>query len=169
VVINQVRPIYVTFAIPEQQLNRVRAALKQGGDIGAEATVPGGPRTGETGRLSFVDNAVDVTTGTIKLKATFDNKDMLLWPGQFADVALTLRQQADAVVVPSQSVQTGPEGSYVYVIQPDNTAVQRQVKIDRSLGAETVIRSGLQPNERIVVDGQLRLVPGAKVAPKPAP
>jgi multidrug efflux system membrane fusion protein len=99
----------------------------------------------------------------------FDNKDKNLWPGQFADVTLTLAQQDNALTVPSQAVQTGPEGGYVYVIRPDMTVEQRKVSVDRSEGAETVIRDGLRADEKIVLDGQLRLKPGVKVVSKPAP
>lgn len=169
VVINQVSPIYVTFSVPEQSLPRLRQLMASAKPPAVEALPSKGAGRAEKGVLSFIDNAVDTTTGTIKLKAVFDNQDKNLWPGQFADVTLTLAQQENALTVPSQAVQTGPEGTYVYVIRPDMTAEQRKVGVDRTEGAAAVIRDGLKPDERIVVDGQLRLKPGAKVVAKPAP
>jgi multidrug efflux system membrane fusion protein len=114
--------------------------------------------------LTFIDNAVDSTTGTIKLKATFENPDNRLWPGQFVNVALTLRTEANAVVVPSQAVQTGQAGQYVFVVKQDMTAEYRPVVVASSVGNETVIQKGLATGETVVTDGQLRLVPGVKVA-----
>ena len=168
-VVNQVSPIYVTFSVTEQQLPRIRQLLAEGKTLPVEA-IPS-RRTGvpEAGKLSFVDNTVDTTTGTIKLKGVFANTGRTLWPGQFADVTLTLGELRDALVVPSQAVQTGPDGTFVYVVSKDKTAEMRKVKTDRTLAGETVISSGLQTGEQIVVDGQLRLKPGAKIVSKPAP
>lgn len=168
VVINQVSPIYVTFSVPEQHFARIRKLMAEG-PLAVEAVPSRSAGPAEKGRLTFLDNAVDMTTGTIRLKGAFANKSRILWPGQFADVTLTLGEQPDALVVPSQAVQTGPEGQYVYVIRQDLTAEQRRVAVDRTMGGETVIRSGLEAGERIVIDGQFRLSPGAKVNPKPAP
>jgi len=116
--------------------------------------------------LTFVDNAVDVNTGTIKLRAAFANKERHLWPGQFVDVVMTLTTQPNAVVVPSQAVQTGQSGQYVFVIKNDLTVESRPIIVGRSLDGETVIEKGLQSGEKVVTDGQLRLVPGAKVETK---
>ena len=124
------------------------------------------------GGLTFVDNAVDQTTGTILLKATFPNEDNALWPGQFVNVTLTLSELTDAVVVPSQAVQVGQSGQFVYVVNPDPTnaanqiAENRPVKTGIAFGGETVVQSGLKAGETVVTDGQLRLAPGVKVTVK---
>jgi len=161
VTINQIEPIYVSFAIPEQQL----AELKQ---YSATKTLkvdaaPQGSNQHFQGRLTFIDNAVDLTTGTIKLKATFDNAQHVLWPGQFVDVNLQLKSQPNAIVIPTAALQTSQNGTFVYVINPDMTAQQQPVKVGWNVGDDTVIASGLQPGQRVVTDGQLRLTPGAKV------
>jgi multidrug efflux system membrane fusion protein len=161
VTINQIEPIYVSFSIPEQQL----AELKQYSNsksLKVDAA-PQGSTQHFQGRLTFIDNSVDLTTGTIKLKATFDNAAHVLWPGQFADVNLTLKSQPNAVVVPTAALQTSQNGTYVYVVEQDLTAKQQPVKVGWNVGEETVIASGLQPGQRVVTDGQLRLTPGAKV------
>jgi membrane fusion protein, multidrug efflux system len=161
VTINQIEPIYVSFSIPEQQL----AELKQYSNtksLKVEAA-PQGSTQHFQGRLTFIDNSVDLTTGTIKLKATFDNAAHMLWPGQFADVNLTLKSQPNAVVVPTAALQTSQSGTYVYVVDQDLTAKQQPVKVGWNVGEDTVIASGLQPGQRVVTDGQLRLTPGAKV------
>ena len=113
--------------------------------------------------VTFIDNAVDATTGTIKVKATFENGDHQLWPGQFVDVVLTLMQQPNAITIPSVAVQTGQQGQYVYVVKSDSTVENRTVNVVRTVGQESVIEKGLQPGERVVTDGQLRLQPGARV------
>jgi multidrug efflux system membrane fusion protein len=129
------------------------------------------PRTEETlatGELSFVNNMVDQTTATIQLKATFANTNNALWPGQFLDVSLVLTTRT-AIVVPSQAIQPGQAGPYVFVVKPDQTVESRPVVPGTRLGAETIIEQGLRAGERVVIDGQLRLVPGAKIevrAPK---
>ena len=161
VTINQIEPIYVSFSIPEQQL----AELKQ---YSAEKTLkvdaaPQGSTQHFQGKLTFIDNAVDLTTGTIKLKATFDNAAHVLWPGQFVDVNLTLKSQPNAIVIPTAALQTSQNGTFVYVVNQDLTAQQQQVKVGWNVGDETVIASGLQAGQRVVTDGQLRLTPGAKV------
>lgn len=165
VVINQVRPIYVSFAVPEQHLADVKRYLAQGG-LKVEAVVGGGKGGSVVGALSFVNNTVDPTTGTIQLKATFPNADNVLWPGQFVDVALTLTSEK-ATVVPAQAVQSGQQGSFVFVVKPDNTVESRPVKVGRRLGGEVVVDQGVTGGERVVTDGQLRLVPGARVEIKP--
>ena len=161
VTINQIEPIYVSFSIPEQQL----AELKQYSNTKSLKVdaAPQGSTQHFQGRLTFIDNSVDLTTGTIKLKATFDNAAHALWPGQFADVNLTLKSQPNAVVVPTAALQTSQNGTYVYLVEQDLTAKQQPVKVGWNVGEDTVIASGLQPGQRVVTDGQLRLTPGAKV------
>jgi membrane fusion protein, multidrug efflux system len=161
VTINQIEPIYVSFSIPEQQL----AELKQYSNTKSLKVdaAPQGSTQHFQGKLTFIDNSVDLTTGTIKLKATFDNAAHMLWPGQFADVNLTLKSQPNAIVVPTAALQTSQNGTYVYVVDQDLTAKQQPVKVGWNVGEDTVIASGLQPGQRVVTDGQLRLTPGAKV------
>ncbi len=162
VVINQIQPIYVTFSVAEQYLSDIKKYMS-GGKILVEAFITIGKDNPEEGVLTFVDNTVDVATGTIKLKATFANKKKRLWPGQFVDVVMVLTMQPNAIVVPSQSVQTGQKGQYVFVIKDDLTVEDRPVTVGKTLNSETVIDKGLQAGEKVVTDGQLRLVPGAKV------
>lgn len=162
VVINQITPMYVDFAAPEQYLAEIKKRMA-GGRLRVEALIPkdqGGP---EEGLLSFVDNAVDVTTGTIRLKGTFSNPRRRLWPGQFVDVVLTLGSQPNVAVVPSQSIMTTQNGQYVFVVKSDKTVESRAVTVGQALNGETVIEKGLQAGEVVVTDGQLRLVPGSKV------
>lgn len=162
VIINQVRPIYVNFAVPEQSLSAIRSYMAKG-QLSVEALPPNSVNAPATGTLSFVDNAVDATTGTIKLKAVFPNKDNGLWPGQFVSTSLKLYDQKDALVVPAQAVQTGPNGQYAYVVKPDMTVEMRTVEVDRNDGADVIIAKGLRKGEQVVVTGQLRLAPGAKI------
>ncbi len=162
VVINQVQPIYVSFAVPEQRLFEIRDHMAKG-QLAVDALPPNSDRAAAIGTLSFVDNAVDTTTGTIKLKAAFPNKDSALWPGQFVNVSLKLYDQKDALLIPSQAVQTGPKGQYVYVVKQDMTAEVRQIELDRVDGDNSIISKGLDKGEEVVVKGQLRLAPGAKV------
>jgi multidrug efflux system membrane fusion protein len=115
------------------------------------------------GRLSFIDNTVDSATGTIKLKGEFANTDRRLWPGQYVNVTLILHTQPNAIVVPSQAVQNGQQGQFVFVIKPDMTVEMRPVAVNRSSGGQSIIDAGLKPGERVVTDGQLRLVPGSRV------
>jgi multidrug efflux system membrane fusion protein len=161
VTINQIEPIYVTFSIPEQQLTELKQYSAQK-SLKVDAA-PQGSSQHFSGRLTFIDNAVDTTTGTIKLKATFANDQHVLWPGQFVDVNLTLKSQPNALVIPTAALQTSQQGTYVYVVNPDMTAQPQPVKVGWTLGEETVIAFGLQPGQRVVTDGQLRLTPGAKV------
>jgi membrane fusion protein, multidrug efflux system len=165
VVINQVDPIYVSFSVPEQRLGAIRRYMNAG-SVRVRATLPDADTPAVSGRLEFVDNAVDTTTGTIRLKAAFRNEERVLWPGQFVNAVLTLYEQTDAVVVPAQAVQTGPTGQYVFVVKPDLTAEVRPVIPDRTVGGETVIAQGVVPGERVVTTGQSRLVPGSKVSIK---
>lgn len=166
VVINQTSPIYVAFAVPEQNLPLIRTALSKG-ELGTEA-LPKEQDVVIPGILSFVDNGIDPATGTVLLKATFPNTDRALWPGQFLNVALTLAVEKNAVVVPSPAVQTGQSGTFVMVVKADMTIELRPVAVARSVGDESVIASGLKAGETVVTDGHLRLVPGAKVEIKKA-
>ena len=162
VVVNQIHPIYVTFSVPEQYLAEIKRYRAEG-PLRVEAIIPSQEQNPANGVLSFIDNAVDNTTGTIKLKGTFENPDNRLWPGQFVNVALTLTTQPNAVVAPSQAVQTGQVGQYVFVVRQDMTAEYRPVVAGDNVAGETVIQKGLVAGETLVTDGQLRLVPGMKV------
>jgi membrane fusion protein, multidrug efflux system len=161
VVINQIAPLFEDFSVPEQYLGLIKKYMA-GGQLRIEAT-PYGDTAPEPGYLSFVDNTVDNTTGTIKLKGTFANTDHRLWPGQFSTVSLRLSEEENATVVPTQAVQTGQTGDFVFVINSDQRAESRPVKVARTLGAESVIAKGIEPGETVVTDGQLRLIPGVKV------
>ena len=164
VVINQLNPIYVNFSVPEQHLTDVRKAMAAD-TLVVQAQQPDG--TGiASGKLTFVDNSVDTTTATIKLKATFDNKDKALWPGQFVKVALILGEQKNAVVVASRAVLTGPKGQYVFVVGAQQTVDTRNIEVDRVDGTDTVVRKGLAGGETVVIDGQSRLLPGSKISVK---
>ncbi len=160
--INQVQPIYVTFAVPESQLPDVKKYMAQ-----RKLTVVASPQDEsvqpETGVLTFVDNAVDMTTGTIKLKATFPNADRKLWPGEFVRVNLRLTTQPDALTVPNQAVQTGQDGPFVYVVKGDHTVETRQVVTGTRVDQDLVLNSGVQAGETVVTEGQLRLAPGTRV------
>jgi multidrug efflux system membrane fusion protein len=161
IVINQVSPIYIDFSIPEQYLGSVDKFMKQG-KLRVEAT-PYGDTQKEIGTLTFIDNSVDNTTGTIKLKGTFDNADHKLWPGQFSTVALRLAEDEKATVVPTQAVQIGQNNDFIYVVKSDSTVEQRAVKVARTVGGESIISTGIKPGETVVIDGQLELLPGIKV------
>jgi len=164
VVITQVHPIYVSFSIPEQHLANIKR-YHAAGSLKVEARVPN--QTMSTGKLTFVNNTVDPNTGTIQLKATFANTDNALWPGQFVETTLTLATE-NAVVVPSQAIQAGQQGPFVFVVKPDLSVESRRVEPGRRLERETIVAKGLAAGERIVTDGQLRLVPGSKVDIKAA-
>jgi multidrug efflux system membrane fusion protein len=155
VVINQVRPIYVNFAVPEQNLPDVRK-YRAAGPLTVE-TVPDPGAPPVQGQLIFVDNAVDPSTGTIRLRAQFENADAALWPGQFVNVSLRLAEQVDAIVIPSPAVQNGPQGQYVYVVGPDLVADVRKITVLRTDGERTIVATGLEKGERVVTRGQLRL------------
>lgn len=167
VVINQIAPIYVSFAVPEQYLGLIRKYMAAG-KLAVEALPTGtadSAAAAAMGVLAFVDNTVDATTGTVRLRATFPNKDKALWPGQYVTASLTLNEQQNAIVVPSQAVQTGPKGQYVYVVKA-GTAAMREVSVERVDGAQTVVAKGIAPGEQVVTSGQSRLVPGIKVSIK---
>lgn len=162
VVINQVSPIYVAFSLPEQQLADVRRYMAKH-PLPVDATASKEEGTPSRGTLTFIDNAVDRSTGTIRLKATFANKERQLWPGEFVNVVLTLAMESDVTVVPSEAVQIGQQGQYGFVVKPDHTVESRTVTVGRSLGREIIVERGIAPGETVVTDGQLRLVPGASV------
>jgi membrane fusion protein, multidrug efflux system len=163
--INQVNPIYIAFSVPEQNLTEIKKYMA-GGSLRVEALSPNDTGAAEQGVLTFIDNAVDKTTGTILLKGTFANKERRLWPGQFVNVVLTLTTQPNAIIVPSQAIQTGQEGQYVFVVKPDLTVELRPVVVSRTINNESIIEKGLHDGEKVVTDGQLQLVPGAKVEVK---
>lgn len=167
VVIHRVSPIYVHFAVPEQHLAEIKRRMAAE-KLKVAALVAGEEGRPEEGFLSFVDNAVDASTGTIRLKAMFANGSRRLWPGQFVNTLLTLSEERGAVVVPSRAVQAGQSGAYVFVIKDDLTAEARPVRTGRSHQGDTVIESGLAPGEQVVTEGQIRLVAGSKVEIKPA-
>lgn len=167
VVINQIDPIYVNFSVPEQSMEEIKR-YRSGGGLKVLARPQGADR-GEEGILSFIDNTVDSSTGTIKLKGTFSNREKHLWPGQFVNVSLTLAVQPHVVVIPSQAIQTGQSGTLVYVVKPDLSWESRPVVVGRNIDGESIIERGLQVGEKVVTDGQLRLVPGSKVEVKNAP
>ncbi len=160
--LNQVTPIYVTFSVPEANLDRVRQRFSAG-QLKVLAYPKGQPDAPVEGQLTFIDNGVDTTTGMVKLKATFENKDRRLWPGQFVDVALQLSIQKNAVVVPTKAIQTGQQGEYVYVVRADSTAESRPVKTVGVYQNLTVISDGLNAGEQVIVDGQLRVAPNTSV------
>jgi multidrug efflux system membrane fusion protein len=168
VTINQVNPIYVTFAVPEKSLSEIKKRMAAG-KLQVQAVIPGQEKNPETGVLAFIDNAVDRATGTIKLKASFENKNRNLWPGQFVSVTLYLYLQTDAVVVPSQAVQSGQMGQFVYVLKDDQTAEVRPVVIARTYENDSIVETGLKPGEQVLTDGLLMIKPGAKVQIKESP
>jgi membrane fusion protein, multidrug efflux system len=159
--INQIQPIYVSFTVPQQQLPAINRYMAEG-KLQVDAVGAGEPKPAR-GVVTFTDNTVDSTTGTIRLKATFANAEKRLWPGQFVNVALTLATETDAIVVPAQAIQTGQQGSYVFVVKADSTVEIRPVGVARTQGSEAIIAKGLEKGESVVIDGQARLVPGAKV------
>jgi multidrug efflux system membrane fusion protein len=161
VVIDQIEPVYVTFTVPEKLLPEIKRYNAKG-QLAVVAKITGDPKPA-LGKLSFIDNAVDTATGTIKLKGEFANADHRLWPGSFADVSLNLTVEPNALVIPTAALQHGQQGPYVFVVKADKSVELRNVDVDRSSDKETVIRSGLQPGETVVTDGQARLAPGAQV------
>lgn len=164
VVINQLNPIFVSFGVPERYLAEVRAR-SAGGKLPVEAwpaEAAGAPHA--RGELAVIDNAVDANTGTIRLKAVFENPGRILWPGQFANVALKLKM-SEAVMVPSEAVQTGQQGPFVFVVKADRTVELRSVGLGPAVGDRTIIEKGVAAGDTVVTDGQLRLYPGARIEP----
>lgn len=162
VVINQIRPIYVSFAVAEKYLPEIRRRMASG-PITVGAVIPVEPDQPEKGRISFINNTVDLATGTITLKAVYDNDNDRLVPGQFVNVTLTLLTIPDAVIVPAQAVQTNQDGNYAFVVKPDMTVEQRPIVVGPSSDGSTVVTRGLAATERVVIEGQLRLVAGSRV------
>jgi multidrug efflux system membrane fusion protein len=162
VIINQVNPINVTFSVPEQHLSDLKRHMTAG-QLKVDASFQSDEGRPEQGRLEFVDNAVDRSTGTIKLKAIFANTERRLWPGQFINVALTLTTEPNAVVIPSEAVQVGQEGQHVFVVQPDKRVEVRPVTLGTTSGGEAVIIKGLAAGEQIVREGQFLLGPGSRI------
>jgi multidrug efflux system membrane fusion protein len=165
VTINQIMPISVAFAIPEARLSDLKRYMS-GGSLKVTATHPNDEGPGAVGRIAFVDNAVDENTGTIRIKGTFPNADRQLWPGQFVNVVVTLTTDPDAIVVPSVAVQTGQQGTFVFVVKQDQTVEMRPVTVGRTNGTDTVLSDGVQSGDMVVTDGHLRLVPGSRISVK---
>ena len=165
VVINQVSPIYVSFGIPEALLPDLRRYMTQR-ELEVQAIPPNDQGPSALGRITFVDNQVDQTTGTIRIKATYPNASRSLWPGQFVNVTIRMATDPRATVVPSVAVQAGPEGQFVYVVKNDQTVEMRKVTVKRTAGAETILQDGVKVGETVVTDGQLRLVPGSRISVK---
>ncbi|WP_442755854.1 efflux RND transporter periplasmic adaptor subunit [Methylocystis sp. JAN1] len=162
VVVTQIRPIYVVFTLPETDIDRIRTAMAAR-RLQVAAFDSRDERQVAQGLLTLIDNQVDQTTGTVRLKAEFDNKDLSLWPGQFVSAHLVLDVDRDAVVLPSVAVQTGPRGPFVYVVREDDTVEMRPVVVAQTERNMSALRSGVRRGERVVVAGQLNLTPGAKV------
>ena len=161
--INQVEPIYVTFSVPEAQLPAIKKYMALGSLVVRSRPQDADTAEEERGALTFVDNTVDITTGTIKLKGTFPNTDHKLWPGQFVRVTLLLTTQSNAVVVPNQAIQTGQAGAFIYVVKEDKTVETRPVVAGARVGQDMVVNQGIDAGETVVIEGQLRLAPGSKV------
>jgi multidrug efflux system membrane fusion protein len=171
VTVTQLRPITVAFALPERYLPALERYQAQA-PLSVRVKIPHGNEAGIRGKLSFIDNAIDAASGTIAVKALFDNDDGVLWPGAFVDVAVTLTIEKDALVVPLAAIESGQDGRHVYVVRPDSTVEVRTVRVAREAAGEAVIGGGLKPGDKVVVEGQLRLSPGARVVdrtPKAAP
>jgi multidrug efflux system membrane fusion protein len=162
VIIHQVAPMFVNFSVPEEHLATIRR-LSAGRKLPVKVNAQDSPDRTSVGTLTVIDNSVDASTGTIPLKATFDNRDGDLWPGQFVNVTLTLDTIQNATVVPTAAVMPGQKGDMVYVVKPDDKVEVRIVKLGRTVGARTVIQDGLTPGDTVVIDGQMRLFPGASV------
>jgi multidrug efflux system membrane fusion protein len=162
VVINQINPVYVTFAVPQQNLGDISKFMAQG-KLAVQAALPNDTGAPEKGTLEFIDNAVDPATGTIRLRAQFDNARKRLWPGLFVNTMLRLSNRPNTLVVPAQAVSTNQDGQFVYVVKEDSTVDSRPIVTGATIDGLTIIQEGIKAGETVVVDGQLRLVPGAKV------
>lgn len=168
VVINQIAPMFVNFNVPEQHLGAVRRLNAQH-PLTVRVFAQDQPNKIATGHLATIDNTVDAATGTIHLKAVFDNSDGMLWPGEFVTAVLTLDTIPNAVVIPSEAVQSGQQGQFVYTVKADNHVEIRPVTVAPAQGNRTVVQSGIAPGDTVVTDGQLRLFPGAEVKPVASP
>lgn len=167
VVINQIQPIDVSFSIPERFLDRLRRAERTN-PIAVNVFKPETDKPFATGTLIFVNNAIDTNTGTIQLKGRFENGDGMLVPGQFVNVSMTLATLRNVLAVPSEAVQVGQRGRYVFVVKADRTVERRDVRVGAAADGKIAIEAGLAAGEEVVTDGQLRLFPGARVVPRPA-
>ena len=165
IVINQFQPIAVVFTLPEGQLPRVLEKMRGTRELVAEAFDRSDTHDLAVGKLRTADNQIDTTTGTVKFKAVFDNKDEILYPNQFVNIHLVLEQQPHAIVVPSAALQSGTNGDYVWLVKPDKTVVMQPVTIDTAEGTLTILASGVTPGETVVTDGADKLLNGAKVIP----
>jgi multidrug efflux system membrane fusion protein len=166
VTINKITPVYVSFSVPEAQLPALKRFIAAQGTLPASAIAPTDSGPPSTGRINFIDTAVDPTTGTIKVKGTFPNDDRRLWPGQFVNVNVTLTSDPNAIVVPTPAVQTGQQGTFVFIVQPDQTVALRPVTVARIAGDDTVVQTGVAAGDTVVTDGHLRLVPGSRISIK---
>lgn len=166
VVINQIQPILVRFSIPQSQLPDIQRYFRGGNALSVTAVPSEGTGVPLSGTLSFMDNSVDSTSGTVLLKAKFANAEGTLWPGQFVQVALQLYVDANALTVPAPAVLTGQQGTFVYTVDAAGNAKQRPVVIARTVDSLAVVTSGVNPGEMVIIDGQSRLIPGAKVMVK---
>jgi multidrug efflux system membrane fusion protein len=160
--VNQIQPIYVSFALPQRDLPQLRAAMAQG-SVMVHVLGQGDKGDPVEGKIAFFDNAIDTTSGTIGVRATFANEEQRLWPGQFVNVSVLVRMDPEALVVPPSAIQVGQQGSYVFVIKSDDTAETRPVTVDRTVGGMSVISKGLAAGDTVVTDGQLRLTDGTHV------
>ena len=167
-VVNRVRPLYVTFSVPEKPLPRLRKAMGNG-DMRAGVTIPSDRSQRFEATVRFIDNTVDATTGTIQMKALLENRDEKLTPGQFLNISISLDTLTNTVVVPSEAVQQGPEGNFLFVVRPDNTVEPRKIEVQAGYRGFAAIAKGVAAGETVVTDGQLRLTPGALVQAKPTP
>jgi len=165
VTINQLAPVAVTYAVPERALDEIRAAFAAGNAV-VTATERNSGLTRTNGRLEFIDNTVDPTTGMVTLKAVFSNEDVAFWPGRFVAVVTRVGLDLGAIVVPSTAVQNSQNGSTIYVLKPDSTVELRTVKVARTAGDNTLIAEGIRAGETVITDGQLRLLPGMKAEPR---
>jgi len=168
VTLNQVQPMYIAFSVPEQNLNEVRRRMTDGA-VRVSVSLPGEKDPIGEGELTFINNSVDVTTGTIQLKATFANADGKLTPGQFVNVTVTLVVVQDAISIPTQAIQISQRGRYVFVVKTDNRVEMRSVTVGPAVDDKTVVTDGLKPGEIVVTEGQLRLVPDSRVEPRNKP
>jgi multidrug efflux system membrane fusion protein len=162
VTINKLTPIHANFTVPEKELPEIKRHMSMG-VVEIAASIPDAAEIREKGVLTFIDNSVDPTTGTIRLKGTFENRQKHLWPGQFVNLSLILSIRKNAVVVPSQAVQIGQKGQFVFVVKPDTTAEMRTVTTGPVANGITIVDAGLQPGEQVVGDGHMRVIPGGKV------
>ncbi len=160
--ITQLRPIFVTFTLPQDQLGRVRDSAKAG-DVEVQAFSENDRERIASGKLTLIDNSIDAATGTIRLKATFANADEALWPGAFVNVRVVVGVKRNAVTVPARAIQQGPKGPYLFVVKPDKTVEMREVQIVQIDQGVAALEKGLAAGETIVLDGQYRLEPGSKV------